>query len=84
MSIPLPDSLVQALRERKCVLFVGSGLSALAGFPSWSQFIDQLVSEAKRRPRARLEGLEAIEARRDYFLLAEFARETLGTAEYAG
>lgn len=83
MPVHLPDSLVQAVRDRKCILFLGSGLSALAGHASWSQFIDRLVGEAKRRPRARLEGLETIEARRDYFMLAEFARATLGTAEYA-
>lgn len=83
MPVYLPDPLVTAVQERKCVLFLGSGLSALAGYPSWSQLIDRLVGEAKRRPNARLEGLEAIEARRDYFMLAEFARETLGTAEYA-
>jgi hypothetical protein len=83
MSVSLPDPLIDAVRERKCVLFLGSGLSALAGYPSWSQLIDRLVGEARRRPNARLEGLNAIEARGDYFMLAEFARETLGTAEYA-
>jgi len=83
MPVHLPDSLVQAVRDRKCILFLGSGLSALAGYPNWSQLIDRLVGEAKRRPRARLDGLDTIEARRDYFMLAEFARATLGNAEYA-
>lgn len=77
MPVTLPDGLIKAVRDRKCVLFVGSGLSTLAGYPSGSRLIDRLVSEARRSPRARTEGLEAIEARGDYLMLAEFARETL-------
>lgn len=83
MSVILPDPLIKAVRERKCVLFVGSGLSSMAGYPSWSQLIDRLVTEAKRVPSARIEGLDAIEERRDYLMLAEFARETLGASDYA-
>lgn len=82
MPVHLPDGLVSAVRNRKCVLFVGSGLSSLAGYPTWSQLIDRLVAEAKRVPSARTEGLEAIEARRDYLMLAEFARVTLGASDY--
>jgi len=82
MPVILPDPLLRAARDRKLVLFVGSGLSARAGYPSWSQLIDRLVAEAKRRPSARLEGIEAMEARRDYFMLAEFARTTLGRYDY--
>lgn len=82
MPVHLPDSLIEAVRDHKCILFLGPGLSAMAGYPNWSQLIDRLVTEAKRRPNARLEGLEAIEARQDYFMLAEFARATLGSAEY--
>ncbi|HEX6037726.1 SIR2 family protein [Longimicrobium sp.] len=77
MPVTLPDGLIKAVRNRKCVLFVGSGLSTLAGYPNWGQLIDRLVFEARRNPRARTEGLEAIEARGDYLTLAEFARETL-------
>lgn len=82
MSVHLPDPLIQAVRERKCVLFVGSGLSSLAGYPTWPQLIDRLVTEAKRVPSARTEGLESIEARADYLMLAEFARVTLGAYDY--
>jgi hypothetical protein len=82
MPVHLPDGLLNAVRNRKCVLFVGSGLSSLAGYPSWSQLIDRLVAEARRVPSARTEGLEVIEARRDYLMLAEFARVTLGASDY--
>jgi hypothetical protein len=82
MPVILPDPLVKALRARKLVLFMGSGLSSMAGYPTWSQLIERLVAEAKQRPGARLDGLEALEVRQDYFMLAEFARSTLGPSEY--
>jgi hypothetical protein len=82
MSVEIPQKLINSVRARKCILFVGSGLSTLAGYPSWPQLIDRLVAEAKRSPNARLEGLEAMEARRDYLMLAEFARTTLGPGDY--
>jgi hypothetical protein len=82
MSVEVPGELIDSVRARKCILFVGSGLSTLAGFPSWPQLIDKLVAEAKRSPNARLEGLAEMEARRDYLMLAEFARTTLGPWGY--
>jgi hypothetical protein len=82
MPVILPEPLMKAARERKLVLFVGSGLSMLAGYPSWAQLIDRLVAEAKRVPNARTEGLDVIEARGDYLMLAEFARVTLGPYDY--
>ncbi len=82
MNVEIPQKLIDSVRARKCILFVGSGLSALAGYPSWSQLIDRLVETAKRSPNARLDGLETMEARRDYLMLAEFARTTLGPGDY--
>jgi hypothetical protein len=82
MNVEIPEELIESVRARKCILFVGSGLSSLAGFPTWPQLIDRLVAKAKRSPNARLEGLGAMEARRDYLMLAEFARDTLGAWDY--
>jgi hypothetical protein len=82
MSVEIPAELIDSVRARKCILFVGSGPSTHAGFPSWPQLIDRLVAEAKRSPNARLDGLEEMEARRDYLMLAEFARTTLGAWGY--
>jgi hypothetical protein len=82
MPVILPNPLLRAARERKLVLFVGSGLSCKAGYPTWPQLIDRLVGEAERVPGARTEGLDAIKARGDYLMLAEFARVTLGPYNY--
>lgn len=82
MSVEVPEELIESVRARKCILFVGAGLSSLAGFPTWPQLIDRLVAKAKKSPNARLDGLAAMEARRDFLMLAEFARDTLGAWRY--
>lgn len=82
MSVEVPEELIDSVRARKCILFVGSGLSTLAGYPSWPQLIERLVARARRSPNARLEGLETMELRKDYLMLAEFARTTLGAWDY--
>jgi hypothetical protein len=78
----IPDPLLRAVEQRKCVLFVGPGLSSLAGYPTWSELVDLLVAEARKMPRARTDGLEKFQACGDYFTLAEFARSTLPRDEF--
>lgn len=68
---------MSALRGRKCILFAGSGLSAAVGYPTWGEMVMRLVAEARKVRGARTRGLEEIEAKRDWFTLAEFARTTL-------
>ena len=40
-----PRALVQYLRERRCVLFCGSGLSASARLPTWAALLRVMVDE---------------------------------------
>ncbi|HEU4559145.1 MAG TPA: SIR2 family protein [Longimicrobium sp.] len=79
----LPAELLRAVQQRKCILFVGSGLSSAAGYPTWSELADRLVKEARQIPYARVQGLDEIEDQKDYFTLAEFARATLGNGHFA-
>jgi hypothetical protein len=83
MAIKLPDALLEDAEKGRCILFVGSGLSNMAGYPNWSQLIDQLVIEARRTPQAKTTGLAKLVRARDYLMLAEFARSTLGPAKFA-
>ncbi len=39
------DGLLAAVRQGRCVLFVGAGISAGAGLPRWKELIDQLAAE---------------------------------------
>jgi hypothetical protein len=72
-----PRGLARSVRERKCILFVGSGLSAAAGYPTWGEMVLRLVDEAREIPGARTRGLEELVEKKDWFSLADFARTTL-------
>jgi hypothetical protein len=74
--------LIESLQKKRCVLFVGSGLSTAAGFPSWPELIHRLVEEAKVVPKARTEGLEKLIAANDLLVLANFARWILGKPRF--
>jgi hypothetical protein len=76
------EYLERAIRERRCILFVGAGLSIPAGYDSWGKLVDFLVDEARKRPYAPTGGIKKYEKERDYFTLAEFARSTLGDSAY--
>jgi hypothetical protein len=64
------------------MLFVGSGLSSMAGYPTWAELVGLLVEAARKIPYARIGGLEEFEQKNDYFTLAEFARSSLGASQY--
>jgi SIR2-like domain len=83
MPVVLPDRLISAAKSQKCILFVGSGLSAMAGYPTWSKLVEALVAAAKEIPYSRTRGIEEFEQQKDYFTLAEFSRSTLGVSQYA-
>ena len=42
----LPQDVVDACLRNECIAFVGSGLSARAGLPTWRGFVEGLVEEA--------------------------------------
>jgi hypothetical protein len=64
-----PPGLVRALRDRECVLFVGSGLSLQAGLHSWGELVQVLQEKLGLDPAS---GGNHV----DYFLdLAQWYRE---------
>jgi hypothetical protein len=66
------EDLVNALRERRVILFVGAGVSRNLGLPSFDQLIDHLAEELGFDPDIfRLFG--------DYLSLAEYYRLQKGT-----
>jgi len=78
----IPSPLIEAVKKRKCILFVGSGLSVAAGYPTWKSLVDKLMDAATRAQPRRDLGLKAYVKNGDLLTLAEFARSKLGKHEY--
>jgi hypothetical protein len=60
-SFHVPETLVRALRDDRCVVFVGSGVSVGAGLPDWDGFLQRTIENLN---------LDAEEIRKlDYYTL---------------
>src|ERR1700722_13081294 len=82
----LPDSLIEAYREKRCVALVGAGASRAAGLPLWSELLTKMIDEAKRHriinePKAR-EYRKLVKRPEKYLMLATGLKEELGTAYF--
>lgn len=44
-----PENLIKAISQGNCLLFVGSGLSAQSGLPTWVTMLKELVAYGKNR-----------------------------------
>ena len=78
-------ALLSYVRERRCVLFVGAGLSRAAGYPGWRELMETVVREtiesvAVDSARGELSAL--LEAGR-YAEVADQCREMLGRSRFA-
>jgi hypothetical protein len=76
----LRPALLSHVRERRCVLFVGAGLSRPAGYPGWRGLMEAVVQETTRRSGddAAAAELKALLDAGRYAELADQCRETLG------
>lgn len=43
----IPDELVKAMADGRCIAYVGAGMGAQAGLPEWSEVLETLFKEAK-------------------------------------
>jgi len=75
-----PDFLVERLRKGECILFVGSGLSAAAGLPTWSKLLEEITAWAEReRPGVVSAGeIKDLLATGKLTEIAEHLRDNLG------
>jgi hypothetical protein len=67
--------LIREVRERHVILFVGAGVSAGLGLPTWEDFIGRLGAELGFEPT------EFLELSNDFRSLAEFYRLEKGSLE---
>lgn len=83
MTPKLPGLLVRYIQQKRCVVFVGAGLSAGAGLPTWSTLllkgIEELVGSL---PEGELhqEELRQLVERGKLLEVADFCKEKLGGA----
>jgi hypothetical protein len=79
-----PAALVHYLRENRCVLFCGAGLSAWAGLPTWKKLLQdvvrQLADETPDDPN--LDELRRLVVAGKLLEVADHCKETLGQRYY--
>lgn len=61
---PAPEGLIEALRGQRAILWAGSGLSAQAGHPTWSDLLDRMYKTATIENWFTKDALRAIDAAR--------------------
>ncbi len=83
MTPKLPGLLVRYIQQKRCVVFVGAGLSAGAGLPTWKGLllkgIDELVG-ALPEGESHQEELRNLVEYGKLLEVAEFCKEKLGAA----
>lgn len=87
-----PDSLIDELAARRCVIFLGSGASApatkqvgeeLVRPPTWAGLLKILLDKCPNDPQGSKNNAEILLNKENYLDCAEIIRETcLSTAEY--
>lgn len=87
-----PDSLIDELAARRCVIFLGSGASApatkqvgeeLVRPPTWAGLLKILLDKCPNDPQGSKNNAETLLNKENYLDCAEIIRETcLSTAEY--
>ena len=83
MDQDLDPFFIKQVREGKCVLFAGAGLSAAAGYPSWASLV-RGVMEAATRSEANLKvvGLESLLAEGKLLEAAAYLRQAIGDEKF--
>lgn len=77
-------ALVSYLRERRCVLFVGAGLSRPAGYPGWGDLMRAVLdhAEAELGAAAGADELRALLTQYKFAEVADQCRTLLGRTEF--
>jgi HEAT repeat protein len=76
----IPTSLIQAIRENRCILFAGAGLSAPT-FPLWQQLIEYLIDAVEKSGR-KTEDLKSALQMGDYLKVTQRIKKRLGQNIY--
>jgi hypothetical protein len=88
----IPPEIIQAIKSNRCILFVGSGLSAKVArtngkkLPLWGSFLNELLDYAKSKNAIFWNGPEEIEdtiKKGNYLLAAQELQECISLGEFS-
>jgi hypothetical protein len=78
----IPKELIGALKEKRCAVFVGAGLSISSGLPTWKDLINELIAEVANLPFNTAGDVEdykkLIDDPSKYLMLAQDIKDSLG------
>ncbi len=85
MPITPPPTLIRHMRDGRCVLFAGAGLSAAAGLPTWTQLLKEIIAEvrAEAPDSTGHEELDRLLAAGKQLEVADHCKEKLGATRYS-
>jgi hypothetical protein len=82
MSPTIPPRLLDAIKNRRCVLFAGAGLSSGEDLPNWGglliELLQRAVDEDLMSPAAATTLRKAVRRDRKYLFVADVIKRTLG------
>ena len=76
----IPDELVKAIRDGRCIAFVGAGFSRAAGLPLWGDLLKNLAADAPIRADVRDHIAEKLTQNQTdhYEVVAQMLRREIG------
>lgn len=87
---PLPAALVDAIKNKRCVVFIGAGLSRGAKLPTWAELLQDMAAFCLREKHAAPDRVKAIQhliGTNDtvkFLMAAEDMRDCLGEDLFLG
>lgn len=78
-AMEIPEDLIKQMSRGKCVLFIGSGISAGAGLPKWSDFLFSMLKHCEKNQIILPNSLEIKEEIKNesYLTAADHIRECM-------
>jgi hypothetical protein len=81
---PALDELGEAYDSKNLILFIGAGVSAAAGLPSWKRLVEILLdrARARRTPQNTLDEIALLAERNQYIDALSAAEHALGAPDF--
>lgn len=82
-----PEYLIEAIKDKKCILFAGAGTSADAKLPNWAELVSgmtKMVEEVGEDQKSDAEEIKKMLEDKEYIILADFCKKKLGDFDFSG